>query len=229
MFSADQLLDFGQSDHSALFSQSEPAWLALPNIGKYIDAFLSGQTSLLCGDIHQTAIIGDRVFIAEDAVVEAHAVIKGPAIIGAGTSVRSSAYLRENVIAGDGCVMGNSSEFKNCLLFNNCEVPHFNYVGDSILGYKAHLGAGVICSNVRLDRRPIRVRENQGAEWVETGLRKFGAIIGDRTEIGCNSVLSPGSILSRDCILHPCTHWNGVLGKNQIVKNLVECEVTDRG
>ena len=229
MFSADEFLDLEQTEHASLFQQGVPMWTALPNIGKYISDFLNEVDELLLGDVHETAQIGPQVYIGEGAVVEANTVIKGPAIIGAGTTVRSGAYVRENVIAGNNCMMGNSSEFKNCILFNNCEIPHFNYVGDSILGYKAHLGAGVICSNVRLDRRNIRIRENNEAEWIDTDLRKFGAIIGDRTEIGCNSVLSPGSILGRDCIIHPCTHWHGVLRGNQIVKNTTALEVVDRG
>jgi len=228
MFSANKFLDLEQTEHASLFQQGVPLWSALPNIGKYIADFLSNVAELPPGDIHDTAEIGPQVYVAEGAVVEAHAVIKGPAIIGKGTTVRSGAYVRENVIAGDNCMLGNSSEFKSCILFNNCEVPHFNYVGDSILGYKAHLGAGVICSNVRLDRRSIRVRRNDTADWIDTGLRKFGAIIGDRSEVGCNSVLSPGSILGRDCIVHPCTHWQGVLGENQMVKNTAELQVTDR-
>ena len=228
MFSASKFLDLEQTEHASLFQHGIPLWSTLPNIGKYIADFLRHVDKLPPGDIHDKAEIGPQVFVAEGAVVEAHAVIKGPAIIGKGTTVRSGAYVRENVIAGDNCMLGNSSEFKNCILFNNCEVPHFNYVGDSILGYKAHLGAGVICSNVRLDRRSIRVRRNDTDDWIDTGLRKFGAIIGDRSEVGCNSVLSPGSILGRDCIVHPCTHWQGVLGENQIVKNTAELQVTDR-
>ncbi len=228
MFSPSKFLNLEQTDHAALFQEKSPLWSALPNIGEYIAEFLSNVDELLPGGIHDTAEIGQQVYVGKGVVVEAHAVIKGPAIIGNGTTVRSGAYIRENVIAGDNCMMGNSSEFKNCILFNNCEVPHFNYVGDSILGYRAHLGAGVICSNVRLDRRSVRVRKNDADEWIDTGLRKFGAIIGDRSEIGCNSVLSPGSILGRDCIIHPCTHWQGVLGENMIVKNTAKLQVIDR-
>jgi NDP-sugar pyrophosphorylase family protein len=135
--------------------------------------------------------------------------------------------LREYVIAGRDCVLGNSSEFKHCLLFNRCEVPHFNYVGDSILGYRAHLGAGVICSNVRLDRGNVVVTALDGGKF-ETGLRKFGAIVGDRTEVGCNSVLNPGSLLGRDCILYPGTSWNGVLGDHRIVKTRASAEIVER-
>ncbi len=225
---ARSLLDLSQTDHADLFSDDQPVWSALPQIKDYLKAKLARvEGSLLRGDIDERALIGEQVFIAADAIVEANAVIKGPAWIGAGTVVRSGAYVRENVIVGDGCVLGNSSEFKNCLLFNSCEVPHFNYVGDSILGYKGHLGAGVICSNVRLDRKSIRLRDTDGSR-IDTGLRKFGAIVGDGTEVGCNSVLSPGTILGRDCIIYPCTHWSGVLAEKQIVKNTQSLESVPR-
>jgi bifunctional N-acetylglucosamine-1-phosphate-uridyltransferase/glucosamine-1-phosphate-acetyltransferase GlmU-like protein len=113
-------------------------------------------------------------------------------------------------------VLGNSSEFKNCLIFDEAQIPHFNYVGDSILGYKAHLGAGAILSNVRLDHAPVNVITPEGP--ISTGLRKFGAIVGDRAEIGCNSVLSPGSIIGRDSIIYPGTSWRGILPANSIAK-----------
>ena len=167
-----------------------------------------------------------RAHIGEGTVVEPGAFIEGPTWIGKNCVVRSGAYIRGNVIAGDHCVLGNSSEFKNCVLFDKVETPHFNYVGDSILGYRAHLGAGVILSNVRLDRRDVVVRDVEG-ETYDTGLRKFGAIIGDRTEIGCNSVISPGSVLGRDCILHPCIHWHGQLSAGQLVKNRQSLEVVE--
>lgn len=227
-FSSSDYLDFEQTDHAALFESTEPVWSALSQIGDYLETILDGfEGDFIQGDVDDRAVVGDRVFIAPGAIVEANAIIKGPAWIGAGSVVRSGAYVREKVIVGDNCTLGNSSEFKNCLLFNRCEVPHFNYVGDSILGYKAHLGAGVICSNVRLDRENVRVK-NDAKGFLDTGLRKFGAIIGDRTEVGCNSVLSPGSILGRDCIVYPLTSWTGVLGDHQIVKTKQETEVVAR-
>lgn len=217
-FSASDYLDFEQTEHRELFSAAEPVWAAISGIGPYLEKRIgSVKGPLLKGEVDASAAVGDLVYVAEGATVEANAVIKGPAWIGAGTTVRSGAYVREKVIVGENCTLGNSSEFKNCLLFNNCEVPHFNYVGDSILGYKAHLGAGVICSNVRLDRENVRVRE-KGGKSLDTGLRKFGAVIGDRTEIGCNSVLSPGSLLGRDCIVYPLTSWQGVLEDQRIVR-----------
>jgi NDP-sugar pyrophosphorylase family protein len=219
-FPPSEYLDFSQTDHASLFAGDDiPVWSAVSSISGYLEEILSGiESPLIRGSVHDRATIGPRVYIAAGATVEANAVIKGPAWIGAGTIVRSGAYVRENVIVGKDCVLGNSSEFKNCLLFNQCEVPHFNYVGDSILGHKAHLGAGVICSNVRLDRRNVTVRNGAGG-LIDTGLKKFGAVIGDRTEVGCNSVLSPGSILGRDCIVYPLTSWQGVLKARHIAKS----------
>lgn len=228
MFAPEDLFDLDHTAHRALFEPDQPAWLALAKIGDYLAARLAGHDdSLLNGDIDDRAIIGPEVYIGPGTVVEANAVIQGPAWVGKNSVIRSGAYLRENVIAGNSVVMGNSSEFKNCLIFDDCEVPHFNYVGDSILGHRAHLGAGVICSNVRLDRAHVAVRTETGDK-IDTGLEKFGALIGDRTEIGCNSVLSPGSILGRDCIVHPCTHWRGVLSDSKIVKNTAAIEVVER-
>jgi NDP-sugar pyrophosphorylase family protein len=158
--------------------------------------------------------------------VEHGAMIKGPAWIGEGCEIRNGAYIRENVILGDGVVAGNSSEFKNCLVFNDAEVPHFNYVGDSILGHKAHLGAGVILSNVRLDRAQISVAGAEGA--IPTGLKKFGAVVGDRSEIGCNAVLSPGSIIGRSCIVYPGVQWRGVLADHSIAKLRQDLQISPR-
>ena len=145
-------------------------------------------------------------------------MIKGPAWIGEGCEIRNGAYIRENVVVGNGVVMGNSCEFKNCLIFDEAQIPHFNYVGDSILGHKAHLGAGAILSNVRLDHEQISVAAPEGS--IKTGLKKFGAIVGDRAEIGCNSVISPGSIIGRDTILYPGTSWRGVLPNGSIGKEV---------
>jgi len=217
MPTAAEYLDLSRTVHVDLFVEAEPVWSALAKIESYLHLLLdSVQGPLIHGAVDPKANIGGRVYVAPDAIVEAFATIQGPAWIGPNTVVRSGAYLRQNVIAGENCTLGNSSEFKNCLLFDECEVPHFSYVGDSILGYKAHLGAGVICSNVRLDRQNVKVKTEDS--FIDSGLRKFGAIIGDRTEVGCNSVLNPGTILGRDCILYPGCQWSGVLGTKQIVK-----------
>ncbi|NNE90279.1 MAG: UDP-N-acetylglucosamine diphosphorylase [Verrucomicrobiales bacterium] len=222
-FSPASFLNLEKTAHGELFAEDEPVWAALSKIGSYVAARIDSAGAIrINGKVDDRAVIGPDVYVGHGAVVEAFATIKGPAWIGDGTTVRSGAYVRENVITGKNCMLGNSCEFKNCVLFDNCEVPHFNYVGDSILGHKAHLGAGVICSNVRLDRKNVKV------EGEDTGLRKFGAIVGDRTEVGCNSVLSPGSLLGRDCVIFPCTHWRGALADSKIVKNSQGLEIVDR-
>ena len=153
-------------------------------------------------------------------------MIKGPAIIGRNCQLRHNAYLREDVIVGDGCILGNSCEFKNAFLFNGAQVPHFSYVGDSILGHKAHLGAGVKISNLKL------TPGNIGIEWkkkvLDSGLRKFGALVGDHAEVGCNAVLNPGSVLGRESLVYPNTNWRGVLAARHIAKNRAEQEVVVR-
>ena len=227
-FLPDDLLDLAETDHALLFSPEEPVWSAISGLAGYLGERLDRVgPAMQEGMVDPRAVVGDRVYVRPGAVIEANAIVKGPAWIGSGTVVRSGAYVRENVIVGSNCVLGNSSEFKNCLLFNRCEVPHFNYVGDSILGFRAHLGAGVICSNVRLDRASVKVRDGEGG-FLDTGLRKFGAIVGDRTEIGYNTVLSPGSILGRDCIVYPLTSWQGVLPERSIAKSHGEIRVVER-
>ena len=163
------------------------------------------------------AYVGPRVVLGEGTVVEPGAVLLGPAWIGRGCLLRAGCYVRENVIVGDKAILGNSSEFKNCILFDACEVPHFNYVGDAVLGHHAHLGAGAILSNFRLDHAPIRIRQTDGS-LLDTGLEKFSALVGDFCEIGSNSVISPGSVLGRRTMLYPGTHWQGVLEADRIVK-----------
>jgi bifunctional UDP-N-acetylglucosamine pyrophosphorylase / glucosamine-1-phosphate N-acetyltransferase len=213
MFSAADYLDFERTLHGALFREHEPVWTALQRIADYLQSNL--KPALLC-ETHPKTTVGDKVFLGEGTVVEPGAVIKGPAWIGQNCQIRSGCYIRENVIVGDGCVLGNSCEFKNCLLFDGCEVPHFNYVGDAILGHKAHLGAGVILSNVRLDRGEVMVA--QGTERIATGLKKFSAIIGDHAEIGCNCVINPGSLIGRRSVLYPLANFGGVLAADTIWK-----------
>ena len=154
-------------------------------------------------------VIEGPVYINPTAVMGPNVVIKGPAYIGANTEIRPGAYIRGNVIVGQGCVLGNSSEFKNCLLLDGAQVPHFNYVGDSILGNGAHLGAGVICSNLRLDQLNVPIKLSTGA--VDSGLRKLGALIGDSAEIGCNTVLNPGAVIGKRSLVYPAMAFDGVL------------------
>jgi NDP-sugar pyrophosphorylase family protein len=157
------------------------------------------------------------VFIHPTVKLPPYATIIGPAWIGEGTEIRPGAFIRGNVIVGANCVLGNACEFKNCMLMDGAQVPHFSYVGDSILGNGAHFGAGVICSNLRLDQKLITVRTP--AEVFETGLRKFGAIVGDRAEVGCNAVLNPGTVLGPRALVMPTVAFSGYLPAATIAKS----------
>jgi NDP-sugar pyrophosphorylase family protein len=223
MFAPDEFLDLSHSAHRKLFEDQKYVWDALKQIASYLQFRLK---PAVLGQLVGKPFISNAVFVGNGTVIEQGAVLKGPAWIGDNCHIRSGCYVRENVIAGDGVVMGNSCEFKNCILFDDVQVPHFNYVGDSILGYKAHLGAGVILSNVKLDHREIHVSANDGH--IATGLKKFGAIIGDRTEIGCNAVINPGSVLGRDCIVYPGANFHGVLPASSILKVRQNAQIIPR-
>lgn len=154
------------------------------------------------------SIVGD-VFLGKEVKLPPYGYIQGPAWIGAGCELRPGVYIRGNVIVGEGCVLGNSCEYKNCLLLNHVQTPHFNYVGDSILGNRAHLGAGVILSNLRLDQAEVLVKTTKGK--VSSGLRKLGALLGDGAEVGCNSSLQPGTIMGRNSVVFPNLPYSGTL------------------
>ena len=158
----------------------------------------------------------EDVWIAKDATVFQSAYIAGPCIIGHETEVRHSAFIRGSALVGSHCVVGNSTELKNVILFDNVQVPHYNYVGDSILGYKSHMGAGSITSNVKSDKKLVVV--HNGTENIETGLKKFGAMLGDRVEVGCGSVLNPGTVIGRDSNVYPLSSVRGVVPQNSIYK-----------
>jgi len=223
MFKPEELFDLTQTQHAALFEGCDYAWEALKKIKAYLAANLQPSLRNRCEGV---AFIGKPVFIGEGTVVEDGVMIKGPAIIGRNCQIRHNAYIREDVIIGDNCVVGNSCEVKNSLLFNHAVAPHFNYIGDSILGFKAHLGAGVKISNVKLV--PGNVMLEVAGKAFDTGLRKFGALLGDHTDIGCNAVLNPGSIIGRNSVVYPNTNWRGILAENMIVKNRAEVEVVER-
>ena len=157
-----------------------------------------------------------RVWLHSSVKLPSYATIIGPAYIGAKTDIRPGAFIRGNVITGEGCVLGNSSEFKNCLLLDRVQAPHFNYVGDSVLGNGAHLGAGAICSNLRLDQAEVTVRLSDHT--VKTGLKKFGAILGDKAEVGCNAVLNPGTLLGRRSLVMPAMAFGGFLPADTIAR-----------
>ena len=223
MFKPAELFDLTQTEHASLFDDCQHAWDALKKIQSYITAHLRPGLKNRCEGV---AYVGEDVFIGEGTVVEDGVMIKGPAIIGRNCHIRHNAYIREHVIIGDQCVIGNSCELKNSLLFNGAGAPHFNYIGDSILGHKAHLGAGVKISNIKLVPGNIIVEVN--GERIDSGLRKFGALLGDYADIGCNAVLNPGSIIGRRSVVYPNTNWRGVLRADMIVKNKAEQEVAER-
>ena len=158
------------------------------------------------------------MWVHKSAKISASACIVGPTIIGENTEVRHCAYIRGNVIVGDNCVIGNSTEVKNAIIFNNCQCPHYNYVGDAILGEYAHTGAGVILSNVKSDKSNVIIKD--GENDIHTGLRKMSAIIGDHVDIGCNSVLCPGTVIFPNTNIYPLTRVRGVIGENMIVKSM---------
>lgn len=160
---------------------------------------------------------GENIWIAKSAKVAPTAYIAGPAIIGKNAEIRHCAFIRGKAIVGEGAVVGNSTELKNVILFNKVQVPHYNYVGDSILGYKSHMGAGSITSNVKSDKKLVIVKK--GKEQIETGLKKFGAMLGDEVEVGCGSVLNPGTVIGKHTNIYPLSSVRGVVPEHSIYKN----------
>lgn len=168
-------------------------------------------------DKHRYFELKPNVWVSKTASIHSSAVINPPCIIGNNTEIRVNAVIRGNVIIGDNCIVGNSSEIKNSVLFNEAKVPHFNYIGDSILGYKAHFGAGAITSNVKSDNSFVQVK--LGGKTHETGMRKIGAIVGDNVEVGCNAVLTPGTVIGRNTNIYPLILVRGEIEEDKIVKS----------
>ena len=205
------LYDLSQTIASSLFKDVTYPWEVLPKIKDFIIAL--GNT--LDTNIYEKK--GENIWIAKSAKVAPTAYISGPVIIGEETEIRHCAFIRGNAIVGNHCVVGNSTELKNVILFNNVQVPHYNYVGDSILGYRSHMGAGSITSNVKSDKKLVIVKTE--SECMETGLKKFGAMIGDNVEVGCNSVLNPGTVIGKNSNIYPLSSVRGVVPENSIYKN----------
>ena len=195
------------------FPADATPWDWLKQIGAALEAgdFGRNECSVPPG-VH----VEGRVWIHPSVKLPAYATIIGPVYIAANCQIRPGAFIRGNVIAGEGCVLGNACEFKNCLLLDGVQVPHFNYVGDSILGNRAHLGAGVICSNLRLDQAEVTIR--LADKLVSTGLKKFGAVVGDQAEVGCNAVLNPGTLLGPRALVMPCMAFGGYLPADTIAR-----------
>ncbi|HIZ23552.1 MAG TPA: UDP-N-acetylglucosamine pyrophosphorylase [Candidatus Blautia faecigallinarum] len=210
-FTIANLLDLEQTIAKDLFTGKTYPWEVLPEIGAFIVKL--GET--LSADEYDRT--GENVWIAKSAKVAPTACVNGPAIIGKDAEVRHCAFIRGNAIVGEGAVVGNSTELKNVVLFNKVQVPHYNYVGDSVLGYKSHMGAGSICSNVKSDKKLVVVKDKE--EQIETGLKKFGAMLGDNVEVGCGSVLNPGTVIGRNSNIYPLSPVRGCVPADSIYKS----------
>lgn len=210
MVTTTELLDLSHTIAAPIFKKTVYPWEALPLIESFI---LELGPSLSPQEYDHPS---ENVWIAKSASVAPSASITGPCIICADAEVRHCAFIRGKVIVGCGAVVGNSVELKNVVLFDKVQTPHYNYVGDSVLGFRAHMGAGSITSNVKSDRTPVVVKN--GREQLETGLKKFGAILGDNVEVGCNSVLNPGTVIGRMSTVYPVTSVRGVVPARSIVK-----------
>ncbi len=215
------LYNLSETIAAGLFQGLTYPWEALPEISKFICKL--GET-LDKGKFEQR---GKDIWVAKTAKVAPTASINGPAIIDEEAEIRHCAFIRGNAIVGKGAVVGNSTELKNVVLFNKVQVPHYNYVGDAILGYKAHMGAGSITSNVKSDKTLVVVKGS--GEEIATGLKKFGAMLGDEVEVGCNSVLNPGTVVGRNTNIYPLSMVRGVVPANSIYKNKNEIAEKNNG
>ncbi|WP_138263952.1 UDP-N-acetylglucosamine pyrophosphorylase [[Clostridium] hylemonae] len=193
-----------------IFDEVTYPWEVLPKIGGFIQKLGESLSS------EEYDKVGDNVWIAKSAKVFESAYINGPAIIGKNAEVRHCAFIRGNAIVGEGAVVGNSTELKNVILFNKVQVPHYNYVGDSVLGYKSHMGAGSITSNVKSDKKLVVIKTPE--ENIETGLKKFGAMLGDEVEVGCGTVLNPGSVVGSHTNIYPLSSVRGYVPGGSIYK-----------
>lgn len=206
-----ELYDLSKTIAAPLLETSEYPWQILGKIKEFVVAL--GESL----DKEAFEEISPQVWVAKSAKVFPSAYIAAPCIIDENSEVRHCAFIRGGVIVGKNCVVGNSTEMKNCIIFDNVQIPHFNYVGDSVLGFKSHLGAGAVTSNVKSDKTLVTVLKD--GEKIETGLKKFGAMVGDLTEVGCNSVLCPGTVIGKNCTVYPLSRVRGFLKENSIFKN----------
>ncbi|MCQ2494526.1 MAG: UDP-N-acetylglucosamine pyrophosphorylase [Lachnospiraceae bacterium] len=209
----NELYDLNETIAAELFEGKTYPWELLPEIKNFI--LKLGETL----DESKFEKRGDDIWVAKSAKVAPTACLNGPLIIDEDAEVRHCAFIRGSAIVGKGAVVGNSTELKNVILFNKVQVPHYNYVGDSILGYKSHMGAGSITSNVKSDKKLVVVK---GENLYETGLKKFGAMLGDNVEVGCGSILNPGSVIGRNVNIYPLSSVRGVVPANSIYKKASE-------
>ena len=214
-----QLFNLEETIAKDLLQKEKYPWECLPKISEFIIEL--GEKL----DKEKFEKKGENIWIAKTAKIAPSASITGPTIIDENAEIRHCAFIRGKAIVGKNAVVGNSVELKNCILFNNTQVPHYNYVGDSILGYKAHMGAGSITSNVKSDKTNVVIK---GKENIETNLRKVGAFLGDEAEIGCNSVLNPGTVIGRNTSVYPLSCVRGVIPENSIYKNPKEIVIKNK-
>ncbi len=208
------LFEYQSWEHADIFADTTYAWEILPRIRGYLAERLKPGIK---GTLMEGAFLdGDEIFIGEGTVVEPGAFIRGPAIIGRNCEIRQGAYIRGLALVGDGCVVGHTTEMKNSVMLDGAKAGHFAYIGDSILGREVNLGAGTKLANLKISDSPVVVRHDGEAH--RTGLRKFGAIIGDGVEIGCNTVTSPGTVIGPGSLVYPCSSVGGVVPANSIVK-----------
>lgn len=193
-----------------IFTHFEYPWEIIPHLRNIIE-------SIIANGIRGYERLGDGILIGRDVRIATGAHIEAPSIIGDGCEIRHGAFIRGSALLCDGCVIGNSSEVKNSILMDGAQAPHFNYVGDSILGKRAHLGAGAICSNLRSDGKSVPIKSASGT--IKTGMRKLGAILGDDAEIGCGAVLTPGTVIGKNTVVYPLTLARGVYPSDSIVKD----------
>ena len=215
VFRPEDYLDLSCCEHASLFDGVRQVWEVFSKLAVYLQFHLHSE---MRGKVTGDAYIGNQVFVGEGTTIAPGACITGPAIIGKNCRIGCGVHLRENVVLGDDVMVGTACELKNSIVLDGAEIAHLNYVGDSLLGHKAHLGAGAVLSNFRFDHSPVTVFIG-GGEKIATGLEKFGAVVGDHAQVGCNSVVSPGSFIGRNAWIYPCTSWRGVLPEGHIARS----------
>lgn len=223
MLKPEDFFQFGDFEHSQLFAGAEYVWEPLKRLKEYLQEIVRPE---IRGEVAPTAVVQGEVFIGEGTVVEPGAFISGPTYIGRNCHIRQGAYIRGVCLIGDGATVGHCTEVKGAIFLPGAGAPHFNYVGDSILGRKCNMGAGSILSNFKLTGDQVVVQID-GAKY-PTGLRKFGGVIGDGTQVGCNAVLNPGTLLGPGCLVYPCASVRGYHGAGSVVKLVQQRDIKQR-